>query len=139
MKYNINLNQLALMKYAPDITLFEAAILDFIKQMCTYRSRNMSRKVIDESTFTWVSLTYLMNEMPILKVKSKHKVSDAIDNLETQGFIIKLLETEGGNRLYIAITDKCDLLEHERHLDCSITSNSQEFFHDDDKWLELDE
>ena len=138
MKYNINLNQLALMMYAPDITLFEAAILDFIKQMCTYRSRNMSRKVLNESTYTGVSLTHLINEMPILKVKSKHQVVDAINNLEDQGFIVKLLEIEEGNRLYVAGTDKCDLLEHEKDHDFAVTSQSQEIYYDEDsKWLEL--
>ncbi len=109
MEYNIYINQFALMKFAPAITIIEAAALWYIYRICSSKSEKLKRMVIKGDQYTWFNLLHFLSEMPLLKIKSKSTASKIISNLEQYGFVKKHIKRQGSS-LYVTYTEKLDLL-----------------------------
>lgn len=97
MKYNILINQ---QKMAQDerLTLSDCAILDYLSVICGTTSEKVSQKRLDG--FTWVNLSHLMDQMPLLKIKSVSGASRAIARVRNYGYI-ETLNDKKNNKLYI--------------------------------------
>ena len=104
MKYNININQLALFETALDMQ--DSAILDYLYFICSSKNKKIVAQRIDD--WTWVNYKALMVDMPLLRIKAKSSISKRIKKIESEGFIsTKLLH---GDRLFVKTNSKMDEL-----------------------------
>lgn len=109
MKYNIIINQLYLSQ--TKLTLTDAAILDYI--MSFYLSENTDQIEINEGgkqyRYVWINYKHLIENMPLLEIKTKSGITYHIQKIEKEGFIkTRIIQSEQDNnrRLYIRLTDK---------------------------------
>lgn len=103
MKYNININQIILAK--TDLDIIDGAILDYLYYLCSSRSEKVEYHRING--FTWINFNYLMEEMPLLRIKAKSRISERIKKITKTGYIETWRE---GNKLYVKMTGKIDEL-----------------------------
>jgi hypothetical protein len=103
MKYNININQIILAK--TDLDIIDGAILDYLYYLCSSRSEKVEKH--RKNGFTWVNFAYLLEEMPLLRIKAKSRVSERVKKIAKAGYIETWRE---GNKLYIKMTGKVDEL-----------------------------
>ncbi len=103
MKYNININQIILAK--TDLDIIDGAILDYLYYLCSSRSEKVEKH--RKNGFTWVNFNYLLEEMPLLRIKAKSRVSERIKKIAEVGYILTWRE---GNKMYIKMTGKIDEL-----------------------------
>jgi hypothetical protein len=103
MKYNININQIILAK--TDLDIIDGAILDYLYYLCSSRSEKVEKH--RKNGFTWVNFNYLLEEMPLLRIKAKSRVSERVKKIAEAGYILTWRE---GNKLYIKMTGKVDEL-----------------------------
>ena len=101
MKYTININQKALAE--SKLTLSDAAILDWLFAFCNAKSEHISRNRVDG--WTWISYANLINDMPILRIRSKGGITKRFKLLVDEGFIETKLMKE---RTYVMMTAKAD-------------------------------
>lgn len=102
MKYNININQERLSK-EPDITISDCAVIDYLSVMCSSLSEKIESNRLDG--FTWINLTHMMNEMPLLRLKTKSGASKAISRIRKMGFVeTKIVASD--RKLYVKPTPK---------------------------------
>jgi hypothetical protein len=103
MKYNININQIILAK--TDLDIIDGAILDDLYYLCSSPSEKVEKH--RKNGFTWVNFNYLLEEMPLLRIKAKSRVSERVKKIALAGYILTWRE---GNKLYIKMTGKVDEL-----------------------------
>jgi hypothetical protein len=110
MKYNININQKALMKVAPDINIKSACLLDYLQWLCNSMNEKIAAKRVDG--FTWINYNELISQMPILGLTNKSTVGRHIQKLEDAGFIetVNKKMANGNYAKYVKLTAKVDLL-----------------------------
>lgn len=109
MKYNININQIALAKC--NIDIIGASILDYLYIICNSKNEliQKSRIVVDGKWFTWVNYQKIIEDMPLLRINTKSSMSVRVKNLATEGFI--LIHTDiKKQKTYICFTSKIDEL-----------------------------
>ncbi len=104
MKYNININQLALASSNLDIV--DCAILDWLIVYCNSKNQKIERN--RKNGMTWINYGQLLLDMPLLRIKSKGAITSRIKKIEQDGYINTKLEN--GTRLYVEITSKIDEL-----------------------------
>lgn len=85
MRNLISINQGILSDIAPSITFDEAAVLDYLIGICTSDNANIEKQRIEG--YTWVNYTKLLNDMPLLKGRTKITVGQKIKKLEMLGLI----------------------------------------------------
>lgn len=111
MKYNIYINQLALVETSLDI--IDGAILDYIHYLCGSTHPAIIAKRINENneTWTWIDLNTLSEQMPILKIKDPTSFGTRLRKIEKVGFISLICKREMGVRkLFVRKTPKFDSL-----------------------------
>jgi hypothetical protein len=101
MKFNININQERLSDY--DITLQDACVLDWLYGMFGSDSERVSEKRI--KGFTWISLPHLIEDMPLLGIKTNSGASKLIKRIKSLGFIETFTE-RSTSKLYAKPTEK---------------------------------
>lgn len=107
MKYNININQLALSE--TELDLIDSAILDYLYFYCNSKSEEIEKQRVDG--FTWVDYKNLLRDMPLLRIKSSHSLSPRIKRIEKAGFIeTKIIRKSGHRRLIVKMTRLVDSL-----------------------------
>jgi DNA-binding PadR family transcriptional regulator len=108
MKYNININQLVLSK--TDLDLVDCAILDYLYFYCNSVNEKINEQRItnEQGIFTWVTYQTLLEDMPLLKIKSSSALTPRIKKIEKAGFITT--HREEHRRLFIKMNDKVDEL-----------------------------
>lgn len=117
MKYSIFINQKLLQEVAPEINLKDAAILDYVKNLCRSRSKKLCKvQSNDGKIYTWMDYKHLLREMPLLGFKSTAAISYAIKRLEKSGFITTA-QDEKTYRKYVTLTDKIDLIQWDAGID----------------------
>lgn len=104
MKYNININQLGL-EGDKDITLVEASVIDWIHTFCGANNYKINKQKIDG--WTWISCQYLIDDMPLLRIKTRSGGSKLLTRLEKLGYIEIKREPK---KLFIRPTVKLDTL-----------------------------
>jgi len=114
MKYNIDINQLALMEISPNLDIFDAAILDYIIVMCRSANDKIEKKrIIDKNgdAWTWIDFSQLLKDLPILHFKSKGSVTPRIKKIEKVGYISTLSKRSKGHiNLFIKMNGLADSL-----------------------------
>ena len=79
MQYLIGINQKQLLEICPNLDIQDAAIFDFISK---YIGTNSIEKIIVEGKiYYWVSYKKIINELPILGIKSKSSIYKKIEKL----------------------------------------------------------
>ena len=108
MKYNININQVALAETTLDVK--DASILDYIIVICESKSKSISSKrlINEQGEWTWINYERLMKDMPLLRFKSKGSVTPRIQKIENEDFIDTFQSEDG--RLFVKLTNKIDTL-----------------------------
>lgn len=109
MKYNININQVALAETSID--LMGAAILDYLYILCNSKNEKIQKQriVIDSKWYTWVNYQKLIEDMPLLRINTKSTMSVRVKNLENIGFI-RIYTDKKQQKTYICFTEKVDEL-----------------------------
>lgn len=114
MNYNININQKALSELSSDMDIFDAAILIYIKEICSSGNAKIKEKRItniNNDLLTWVDLKTLCTAMPLLRIKARGAITRRIQRIEKNGFIeTQQNMIDGHTRLFIRTTNKVDKL-----------------------------
>jgi hypothetical protein len=107
MKYTIYINQKELSK--TDFDLVDGAILDYLYFICNSKNEKIEEQRING--YTWVDYSKIIDDNPLLRIKSKGALSKRVKQMEELGFI-KLNEIrKNGHKLkYFALTKKSDSL-----------------------------
>jgi hypothetical protein len=107
MKYTIYINQKELSK--TDFDLVDGAILDYLYFICNSKNEKIEEQRING--YTWVDYSKIIDDNPLLRIKSKGALSKRVKQMEESGFI-KLNEIrKNGHKLkYFALTKKSDSL-----------------------------
>jgi DNA-binding MarR family transcriptional regulator len=110
MKFYININQEKLIELAPDARLPDGAVMDYVYWLCSSPSQEVEncRIVVSGEKYTWVNYDWLIQDMPLLKGKSRSTLTPVFKRLEKWGFI-KTHQIASG-RKYVHLVDKADLL-----------------------------
>ena len=110
MKYNININQLVLSK--TNLNLIDCAILDYLYYYCN--SKNEKIEAHRKEGFTWINYKTLIDEMPLLRIKTRQSITPHIKKIAQEKFIEgKLIRTKGKRsttKLFVKLTVKIDKL-----------------------------
>lgn len=116
MKYNININQLALKDSGFD--LIDCAILYWIIDYCNSRSAKViSRR---KNGYTQIDYQSLIDENPLMGIRSKGAITPRIKKIEEAGYIKVSRVIHQSN--YIDLTEKVD------ELFTKMNSSSQKLF-----------
>ena len=113
MKYNININQLAMSELSNNMDVIDAAILDYLTFVCKSSNERIENKRIknDQGSWTWVDLSTLLSDMPLLRISSLNAISARIKKIEKNSFLKTLRHRVKGHiRLYIQLEDKVESL-----------------------------
>lgn len=119
MKYNININQLAMSDLSKDLDIFDASILDYLVGMCTSISDKIQGKRLKDdnnNSWTWIDLQKLMEDMPLLRINSKGAITRRIKKIEGNGFITTQGKSVDGHiRLFVKLETKTDKLTFSKN------------------------
>jgi len=123
MKYNIQINQLALHK--TNLDLSDCAILDYLYIYCNSLNEKIDRQRIkdEEGNWTWLDYKNLIKEMPLLKIKSSGAITPRIKKIEKEGFI--RVKRVGHQKLYIRLTKKIDEIFFNKENITAVHENEQ--------------
>jgi hypothetical protein len=102
MKYNIFINQEKLSK-DKELSLSDCAVFDYLHTICGSESEKIGNKRFNG--FTWVNLNHLIEEMPLLRIKTISGASRIVSKLAKLGYIETRTDTKN-RKLYIKPTDK---------------------------------
>jgi len=108
MKYNININQKGL-EFDKNISMVDASVIDWIHTFCGTNNRKINSQKVDG--FTWVNLTHLMTDMPLLRITSRGGASKLLTRLADLGYIDKKTEKR---KTYVRPTEKIDILYFDK-------------------------
>ncbi len=87
------------------LDIADGAILDYLYYLCSSLSERVEKQ--RKNGYTWVNFNYLMEEMPLLRVKSKSRISERIKKISNEGYLKTQRE---GNKFYVKLTAKVDEL-----------------------------
>ena len=79
MQYNININQRAAVENGFDLDVIDLAIFDFIKDFGC--SPNCTQLHTDEGLYMWISHKLIINNLPLIGIKSSQGIIRRIDKL----------------------------------------------------------
>lgn len=87
MKYNIHINQYAVVANKLNLDFNDLAIYDFIKD---FGQRNECVKMnTDEGQYMWISHKLVIENLPLLGIKTSGGIIKRIDKLVTAGLLVK--------------------------------------------------
>ena len=107
MKYTIYINQKELCK--TDFDLVDGAILDYLYFICNSKNEKIEEQRING--YTWVDYNKILNDIPMMRIKSKGALSRRVKKMEASGFIKSIERRKNGHILkYFALTKKSNSL-----------------------------
>ena len=107
MKYTIYINQKELSK--TDFDLVDGAILDYLYFICNSKNEKIEEQRING--YTWVDYNKILNDIPMMRIKSKGALSRRVKKMEDTGFIKLNERRKNGHKLkYFALTKKSNSL-----------------------------
>jgi hypothetical protein len=107
MKYSIYINQKELSK--TDFDLVDGAILDYLYFICNSKNQKIEEQRING--YTWVDYNKILDDNPLLRIKSKGALSRRIKRMEQSGLIKSNERRKNGHKLkYFVLTKKSDSL-----------------------------
>lgn len=104
MKYNININQRAIVEMGFDLDLVDAAIIDFIHSWVV--QGGILKKDFYDNTYYWLDYKYMAKEMPLLGIKSKDGVYRRLKKICNQGILIPHPHNQASGKPYFAFGPK---------------------------------
>lgn len=115
MKYSILINQYAAVKHGFKLDLIDLAIYDFIKDF------SLSKKCFSINTpdgvFFWISHNLIIENLPLIGIKTKQGIIKRIDNLVKTGILIKHPDCDKHNKSLYAFGENCELLAFHKNDD----------------------
>ena len=112
MKYTIYINQKELSK--TDFDLVDGAILDYLYLICNSKNEKIAEQRING--YTWVDYNKLLNDNPLLRIKSKGALSRRVKKMEQSRFIKSIERRKNGHILkYFSLTKKSNSLFTQTH------------------------
>lgn len=102
MKFNIYINQYKLIENK-DVSIQEAAVIDWLYTMFGSTNEKMTKKRVEG--WTWVSLPYLIEDMPLLRIKTNSGAAKLVRKIKSMGFITTRVDTKE-RKLYAKPTQK---------------------------------
>lgn len=99
--YNVNINQKAIIDNKLPINIVDCAIFDFMYNFIA--SENADKFIKEDKIYYWISYQYVIDSMPILKIKSKDVISRHIQNLIDCYLIDKIIVKEFGNKTFYCL------------------------------------
>ena len=112
MKYTIYINQKALCK--TDFDLVDGAILDYLYFICNSKNEKINKQRING--YTWVDYKKILNDNPMLRIKSTGALTRRVKKMEDTGFIKSIERRKNGHKLkYFALTKKSNSLFTQTH------------------------
>jgi len=87
MKYNITINQLAVVNLKLDLDFTDMAIFDFIKDFSLVPS--CVKMQTPEGEYFWISHQLIIGELPLLGIKTKQGVIKRVDKLIQAKILVK--------------------------------------------------
>lgn len=111
LKYFININQLAIIINNWDIDLIDAAIYDYMKAFIGCDNKKIQRLEIEGKSYKWIAYQKIINDMPILKIKSKDAIANRLNNLCEIGLLEKYTNKDDGNKTYFRLGGNSDKME----------------------------
>jgi len=107
MKYTIYINQKELCK--TDFDLVDGAILDYLYFICNSKNEKIEEQRING--YTWVDYNKILNDIPMMRIKSKGALSRRVKKMEDTGFIKSIERRKNGHKLkYFTLTKKSNNL-----------------------------
>lgn len=98
MKYIISINQKIVIELGLDLDIIDLAIFDFIK---SFANTDKCRKITDNGVqYFWISSSYVIEEMPLLGIKSDRGISKRIDNLINSNLIERCPNNQSMQKSY---------------------------------------
>ena len=79
MKYNIIINQKAVLDNNLKLDIIDIAIYDFIKSFTL--SDKCGKMIINNTTYYWINSSMIIEQMPILNISTERGISKRIDKL----------------------------------------------------------
>jgi hypothetical protein len=79
MKYTISINQYAVVEAGLELDIIDLAILDFIRDFAN--STACTKFHTPEGEFLWIAHQLILDNMPLLKIKTKQGVINRIDKM----------------------------------------------------------
>lgn len=109
MKYTLSINQKVWQKKCPKADIRHAVVLEAIKSLCNSKSDKIIRT---NDGFTWVASKTILDELPMLKIKTKAGISPIIKSLQDWKFIEIRRDKISGYQYY-KLTEKSESLERD--------------------------
>ena len=111
MRYSTFINNLAIVNNKLNLTIVDAAIVEYMRDLCTSCSKKIEDKRIDG--YTWFDYKNMLNELPLLDLKYQMFQKKNMKRIKESGlFNIKTIKSKEGSKTYIQQTVKCDLLDY---------------------------
>lgn len=107
-KYNININQRAAIESNMDLDIIDLAVFDFIKDFSNTRA--CVHMQTDIGDYFWVSHKKVIEQLPLLGIKSTRGVSKRIDNLIKNDVLKKHPDCDKLSRTMYKFSKGYDLL-----------------------------
>ena len=112
MKYTIYINQKELCK--TDFDLVDGAILDYLYFICNSKNEKINKQRING--YTWVDYKKILNDNPMLRIKSTGALTRRVKKMEDTGFIKSIERRKNGHKLkYFDLTKKSNSLFTQTH------------------------
>ena len=79
MKYNININQKAIIDNWFNLDIIDCAILNYIQDFA--KSNKIIKIIYDWQEYFWIQYEHFIKEMPLLWIKNKQALKRRIDKI----------------------------------------------------------
>lgn len=120
MKYNIYINQKAIIDNNLELDIIDCAILDYIKDFSN--SNKMIKLNIEWLEYFWIQYEHFISEMPILWINNKQSLKKRLDKIIENWILEKKLVK--WNSTYFRFTDRFDLLISDREVVSKVEGGS---------------
>lgn len=108
MNYTISICQKAIIDNDLQIDWLDAAILDFMHKFTL--SKKMQRIVLNEETYFYFSYEHIIQENPLLPIKTKDAIRRRLRVLESKGFLVSHPDNQKLCKAFYKFEDKSSLI-----------------------------
>lgn len=105
-KYNIVINQKAIVDSAFDIDIVDAAVFDFIKDFS--HSDKCIKMQVNGKTYFWITNQTIIDNLPILQISTARGLRKRIDNLINAGLLVRSENSQELNKTLYAFGSRYD-------------------------------
>ena len=110
IQYSLILHLREVQELGIDISLADLVIFEFLRSFET-KTYCKKEKLDDEQIYFWVSHELIMNQLPILGIKTKRGIIGRINNLVNIGLLIRYTSPKGVNKSYYRFTALADMFD----------------------------